>query len=237
MKRIKKSYISGNILERELNRPDPKERWVLILDLDASSIRDLLEPVMPDGCGVLTHADLEELLKAGVPSFPSCLLLGEARHNGRTGLGALEVLAELRRRNLNLPVVVLAQQWNLPQVVEIMRAGAAGFLARPVNPAELHDAVKQALERAGDDHRNGLSAADASARVFSLNHRELEVVRLVVNGKLNKEIADHLDLALVTVKVYRSRAMKKLGAGNPAEMVNIANLGGLDFEPAPRRLS
>ena len=243
MKLIRKTDFSGNHREKG----DSKERWVLILDVEPSAIQNLLASVMPDGCRVRTHLDLEELLIAGIPSFPSCLLLGEACHdgeigngktsNGKTGPGALEVLAELQRRNLNLPVVVMAIHWSIPQVVEIMRAGADGFLMKPVNPAELHDAVMLALKRAGEDHRNGLSAADASARVFSLNQRELEVVRLVVRGRLNKEIADQLDLALVTVKVYRSRAMKKLGAGNPAEMVMIANLGGLDFNPTVRRHS
>ena len=56
---------------------------------------------------------------------------------------------------------------------------------------------------------------------------EREIVRLVVAGLLNKEIADQLDLALITVKVHRGRAMHKLAAGNPAEMVHIAQLGGL----------
>jgi FixJ family two-component response regulator len=233
MKLLKKTNFPRNLCDKE----GPEERWVLILDVEPSAIQDLLEPVMPDGCRVRPHFDLEELLIAGVPAFPSCLLLGEAHHNGNGKIGALQVLAELQRRNLNLPVVVLAMQWNLPQVVEIMRAGADGFLVKPVNPLELYHAVKLALERAGAAHRIGLSATDASARVFSLNQRELEVVRLVVCGKLNKEIADELDLALVTVKVYRSRAMKKLGAGNPAELVKIANLGGLDFDRVVRRHS
>jgi DNA-binding NarL/FixJ family response regulator len=62
----------------------------------------------------------------------------------------------------------------------------------------------------------------------TLTPREREVVGLVTTGLLNKEIADQLDLALVTVKVHRSRAMQKLNAGNPAELARIATLAGME---------
>ena len=84
-----------------------------------------------------------------------------------------------------------------------------------------------ALHRARTNLRDGLQAADARAKAASLTAREREIVRLVVSGLLNKEIADQLALSLVTVKVHRGRAMRKLGAGNPAELARLAALAGI----------
>ena len=82
-----------------------------------------------------------------------------------------------------------------------------------------------ALQRSKSNRQGKFAAAAARMRIASLTPREREIVRLVVAGLLNKEIADQLDLALITVKVHRGRAMHKLAAGNPAEMVHIAQLG------------
>ena len=70
-------------------------------------------------------------------------------------------------------------------------------------------------------------AAAARLKLAALTHREREIVRMVVEGLLNKEIADALDLALITVKVHRGRAMHKLGAGNSAELAHLAALVGI----------
>ena len=108
-----------------------------------------------------------------------------------------------------------------------MRAGADGFLTKPFDPAELVEAVALALQRSRDRQQREFTAAEARAKVAALTPREREIVRLVVQGLLNKEIADQLDLALITVKVHRGRAIRKLGAGNPAELVHIAELAGI----------
>jgi FixJ family two-component response regulator len=99
----------------------------------------------------------------------------------------------------------------------------------------LRAAVEQALQDALLRWDLSRAIAVARNRVATLDKRESEVVRLVLNGFLNKEIANALDLALVTVKVYRARAMKKLGAGNASEMVRIVGLAGMcDEAPIPR---
>jgi len=112
-------------------------------------------------------------------------------------------------------------------VVDAMRAGADGFLTKPFDPAELINEVAHALQRARARHQGSSLVADARARAETLTPREREIVRLVVAGNLNKEIAHQLHLALVTVKVHRARAMRKMGAGNPAELAHIAALAGM----------
>jgi FixJ family two-component response regulator len=114
-----------------------------------------------------------------------------------------------------------------------MKSEAVEFLTQPLEPNRLLNAVEQSLQDARQRWDLARAVAVAKARVASLDKREHEVVRLVFNGFLNKEIADYLNLALVTIKVYR--AMKKLGAGNAPEMVRVAGLAGMcNEEPIPR---
>ena len=200
------------------------EHAVLVLD-DDRFIRTGLERLLTaHGYKVRLHADPEELFRDGVPTVPACLLLDNQLGEGMTGV---QVHEELLRRKWFIPTVFLTAHWNVQFVVNAMRAGADGFITKPFEPAELVDAVALALQRSRSKQQGGFAAAEARVRVASLTPREREIVRLVVTGLLNKEIADQLDLALITVKVHRGRAMHKLGAGNPAELVHIAGLAGI----------
>ena len=197
---------------------------VLVLD-DDRFIRVGLERLLAaHGYKVRLHAEPDELFRNGMPQVPACLLLDNQLGEGMTGV---EVHEELLRRGWFIPTVFLTAHWNVQLVVNAIRAGADGFLTKPFDPTELVDAVALALQRSRSNRQGEFAAAEARVRVASLTPRERDIVRLVVEGMLNKEIADQLDLALITVKVHRGRAMRKLAAGNPAEMVHIAELGAI----------
>ena len=108
-----------------------------------------------------------------------------------------------------------------------MRNGADNYLTKPFNPDELLEAVFNALEHSRECILTGERAKRFRRLFSSLTAREREVVNLVVSGHLNKEIASKLSIALVTVKVHRGRAMRKLRAGNAAELAQIASLAGI----------
>lgn len=200
------------------------EHAVLVLD-DDRFIRAGLERLLKaHGYRVRLHAEPEDLFKVGVPAEPACLLLDNQLGDGMTGV---QVHAEILRRGWFIPTVFLTAHWNVQLVVNAMRSGADGFLTKPFDPAELLDAVALALDRSRVRKQRDFAAAEARAKMALLTLREREIVRLVVQGLLNKEIADQLDLALITVKVHRGRAIRKLGAGNSAELVHIAELAGL----------
>ena len=197
---------------------------VLILDDDQTILNSLGNLLTLHGYQVRLHQAASDLLEAGLPTVPACLLLDQQLANGQCGL---EVHAKLLRLGWDLPTVFVTAHWNVQTVVNAIRAGADGFLAKPYDPEQLVAAVARALARARGQCQNGTQASLMRARAASLTSREREIVRLVVAGMLNKEIAHELDIALVTVKLYRSRAMHKLGAGNAAELARIAALAGI----------
>ena len=175
---------------------------VVVLD-GGRGIRTGLERLLTaHGFRVRLHAEADRLFRDGLPTFPSCLLLDTELGSGMTGV---EAHADLLRRHWFIPMVFLAGAWNVRLVVNAMRAGADGFLAKPFVPAEVVDAVALALQHSRDKQNDGFAAAGARSKIASLTHHEREIVRLVVAGLFNKEIADQLDLAVITVKVYRSR--------------------------------
>ena len=201
-----------------------KNHVILVLDDDLSMRSGLERLLTAHGYHVRLYSEPEDFFASGPPSVPACLLLDNQLGDGMTGL---EVHAELLRRGWDMPTVFLTAHWNVQSVVDAMRAGADGFLTKPFDPAELINEVAHALQRARTRHQGSSLVADARARAETLTPREREIVRLVVAGNLNKEIAHQLHLALVTVKVHRARAMRKMGAGNPAELAHIAALAGM----------
>jgi FixJ family two-component response regulator len=206
-------------------KPPHGDHAVLVLDDDPSILTGLERLLTAHGYSVRLHVHADDFFSAGLPSVPACLLLDNQLGEGMTGV---QVHAELLHRGWFIPTVFLTAHWNVQLVVDVMRAGADDFLTKPFDPAELVAAVALALQRFHARQQRENRAAAARAKVASLTPRELEIVTLVVTGMLNKEIAEQLDLALITVKVHRGHAMRKLGAGNPAELVHIAELAGIN---------
>lgn len=200
------------------------DHMVVVLDDDPSVLKSLGHLLTHHGYKVRLHQDPDSFFNSGLPEFPACLLLDNNLNHGSSGI---EVHAELVRRDWNLPTIFLTGHWDVQAVVNAIRAGADGYLTKPYEPSELLANVKEALQHSQANHQHDLLAAEAKARAATLTKREREVCRLITAGNLNQEIADQLNLALITVKVHRGRSMKKLGAGNAADLARIANLAGM----------
>lgn len=197
---------------------------VLILDDDPALVASVEQLLVGQGLRVRAHTETDDFFQAGLPPAPACLLLDNQLG---AGLSGVQVHEEILRRGWFIPTVFLTGSWDLQMVVKVMRTGADGFLAKPFDPRDLLKEVKQALQRARTDFQNGFKAADARARAATLTQREHDIVALVTEGLRNKEIAAELNLAEITVKVHRARAMEKLNAGNPADLAHLAALAGI----------
>jgi FixJ family two-component response regulator len=208
------------------------EPRVLLLTDDPQAQKQVKDALHATGYRLQVLAEPADLWAMGFPPAPTCLLCSHPLRNGITGF---DVLEGIRERAFPIPTLFMAADWNVDLVVQAMKAGAIDFLTLPLDSNRLGGAVEQALQEARPRWKQARAVAAAKARVTSLDKREHQVIRLVINGFLNKEIADNLNLALVTIKLYRSRAMKKMGAGNAPEMVRIATLAGMcNEESIPR---
>jgi FixJ family two-component response regulator len=105
-----------------------------------------------------------------------------------------------------------------------MKAGAVDFLTKPVEEDALLGAVSRALQRSAEVRRRKAERTSARAKIDRLTPREFEVLRHIIAGSLNKQIAAELGAAEKTVKIHRGRVMEKMGVASVAELVRLAEM-------------
>ena len=153
------------------------------------------------------------------PTAPACLLL-DVRMPGTSGLALFEQLLE-RRLAAALPVIFLTGHGDVPTAVAAVKRGAFDFVEKPFSDNALVDRIEQALgaSRAAIETRRAHAATDRA--LAELTDREREVMRLVIDGKPNKLIADALDISVRTVEVHRARVFDKMRVGSAVELANL----------------
>ena len=157
----------------------------------------------------LTKADLER---------PGCLVL-DVRLPRVSGI---EFQAQLDRAGNRLPIVFMTGHGDISMSVRAMKAGAVDFLTKPFRDQDLLDAVIVAIKRDTQRRREVARNEDASMRFGILTSREREVMDLVVEGLMNKQIAFQLGISEITVKLHRGNLMRKMEVRSVPELVRLA---------------
>ena len=196
----------------------PERSTVLVVDDDASvreALSDLFQSV---GLNVEVFASTGEFVKNKRPDGPGCLVL-DVRLPGKSGL---DFQQELKAASINLPIVFLTGHGDIPMSVRAMKAGAVEFLTKPFREQDLLDAVQTALERDRVNQEDAELIAALRRRFTSLTPREQTILKLVVAGRRNKQIAFEIGTSEVTVKVHRTNLMRKMQATSLAELIAMA---------------
>ncbi len=200
----------------------PKET-VYVVDDDPSVLKALARVVATAGYRVKTFDRAAAFLESRLPNGPKCLVLDLRM----PGLGGLDLQRELAARGLVLSVIFLSGHGNVPSSVAAMKAGALDFLTKPVRGEALLDAVRAALDKDKARLKDQRGLDLIRRRVELLSPRELQVLRWVIAGSLNKQTAAELAISEKTVKFHRAEVMRKMKAGSVAELTVLANRAGV----------
>lgn len=192
---------------------------------DEPGMRKALQRLLDaEGYRVHVFTSAEEFL-ASAPMVPvDCVVLDVSM----PGLTGLDLQQHLAQAGVRLPIVFLTGQGDIRMSVRAMKAGAHDFLTKPVDDEDLLAAVRAALVQASRQKAEAMELAESRARLETLTPRELEVLRHVIAGKLNKQIAADLGTSEQTIKVHRMRVTAKMGLTAVADLVRVADRLGVD---------
>jgi two-component system response regulator DctR len=153
------------------------------------------------------------------PTQPGCVLL-DVRMPGMSGLALFE---QLIARDLleSLPVIFLTGHADVPTAVDAVKRGAFDFCEKPFSDNALVDRVEQALQRSAANLQSAKAKQSRQQNLAELTERERDVMRLVVEGLPNKQIADQLDISVRTVEVHRARVFEKMAVKSAVELANL----------------
>jgi len=192
---------------------------VLVIDDDPdlrASIGRLLRSL---GLDVRLFASISDFLKSNPPDGPTCLVL-DVRLPGQSGL---DLQRELAAANKALPIIFITGYGDIPMSVQAMKGGAIEFLTKPFRDQDLIDAIQLGLSCDRAQRENEEALATLRERFRSLSPREREIMIQVARGRLSKQIAGDIGIAEATVKVHRSRLMRKMQARSLPALSRMAD--------------
>ena len=196
---------------------------IYIVEDDPSVRKSLKRMARFAGYEAEAFASAEEFLSIELAPSPCCLVLDVRL----PGLDGLELQERLARKEAPVSIIFISGHGDIPMTVKAIKKGAVDFLPKPFSDGNLLDVIEGALARSVQLQQALSRKNSAHALVATLTPREHEILRWVITGMLNKQVAGELGITLRTVKAHRARVMQKMKAESVAELVRLAEEAGI----------
>lgn len=191
---------------------------IYVVDDQPSVCHALREMLNVFGYEVETFESASRFLERFNRDRPGCLI-ADVRMPGMDGI---ELMRELGRRSIHLPVILMSGHADVPMAVAAIKAGAEEFIEKPLDDKQLLAAINRCLAQMFEQ-LDSKQSLDALGRRFErLTPREAEVFDLVVEGYTSHAIAARLGISIRTVESYRVQIMDKMQAESVAVLVRQA---------------
>jgi FixJ family two-component response regulator len=195
---------------------------VYVVDDDAS-VRDSLSSLFRSvDFSVESFSAPGDFLKHSRADAPSCMVLDVRM----PGLNGLDFQADLAEAGIEIPIVFLTGRGDIQMSVRAMKSGAIDFLTKPYREQDMLDAVTTALERDRKRREARRLTSDIRACFDTLSAREKEAMSFLALGLMNKQVAEKMGLAEITVKIHRGSIMRKMHAKSFADLVKMSEALG-----------
>ena len=199
---------------------------IYIVEDDVSFRRSVERLIKASGFEAVPFDSAGAFLAEARIRHPACLLLDVQL----PGMDGLELQQKLIEKSSSLPIIFMTGHGDIPMSVQAMKKGAVDFLPKPFEAKDLRGAILKALDRDTANSKRDKQAKKIRSLMDALTPREMEVLRWVITGKLNKQIADALGTSEKTIKVHRGRVMHKTRVTSVAELVRLTEK--VDIQPA-----
>ncbi|WP_133137926.1 response regulator transcription factor [Legionella rowbothamii] len=137
------------------------------------------------------------------------------------GMSGLELLEQLKQNKNSLPVIVITGYGDIQMAVRAMKAGATDYVLKPFNDQCLLESVQKQIDDSSKNYSWKLINKQLNEKINSLSSREHQIIDLILDGKLNKEIAYELNISMSTVEAHRASIMHKMEAKTVAHFIKM----------------
>jgi len=207
------------------------EPTVFIIDDDLSARRGITRLVLATGFKAEPFATAKDFLESGKYVDPGCIIL-DVRMPEMTGPELQEKLCS-EEIEFHIPIIFLSAHGDVPTTAKAMKMGAIDFLTKPVDIGELKKAIQLSLEKDAANRTYQAESSTVQEHLAKLTKREMEVMKYIITGILNKQTAAELKISEETVKIHRARVMRKLGIVSIVELVRLCEVAGISPAELP----
>ena len=193
------------------------EPIVFLVDDDQLFRRSTERLIRTAGLNVQPFSSARDFLKSPRPEGPACLVLDVRM----PGLSGMDLQRELAQSGFHIPIVFITGHGDIPMSVRAMKAGAVEFLTKPFRSRVFLDAIRAAIERDRSALQKQSETRELRERYRQLTPREREVMTLVAEGLLNKQVAAQLSTTEATIKFHRAHIMQKMCAKSLADLIRM----------------